>query len=65
MRVLPAHQRHIEHLAYSPDGTVFASSSGDRTIRLWDPGDWQVIRTLIGHEDDVGSVAFPGMGAGS
>ncbi len=55
---LTGHQAWICTLAFSPDGTMLASSSADQTIRLWDTKTWTEITTLRGHEDEVYSLAF-------
>jgi predicted amidohydrolase len=57
----------IMSIAFSPDGTLFASGScakheeykctaGD--VRLWDVATGQVVYTLMGHTDWIGSLAF-------
>lgn len=56
-RSLGAHADRITSLARAPRGRLFATSSHDRTIRLWDladptPGG----RVLVGHEDRVHQV---------
>jgi len=55
---LIGHQAWICTLAFSPDGTLLASSSADQTIRLWDTKTWTEIATLRGHEDEVYSLSF-------
>ena len=48
----------LTNLAFSPDGAMLASSSGDGPISLWDVESLELIRTLAGHTDNVSSVAF-------
>ncbi|QDU69763.1 hypothetical protein [Engelhardtia mirabilis] len=33
----PAHDDHVFSLAWTPDGTRLVSTSGDETVRVWDP----------------------------
>ncbi len=41
-----------------PDGTMLASASEDRTVRLWDTKTAEEKQVLKGHGDSVGAVAF-------
>ena len=45
-------------VAFSPDGSLLASASEDKKVRLWDARSWKLTRTLDGHEEGVNSVAF-------
>ena len=49
---------YVLALAFSPDGKTLASTSFDKTIKLWDVATGKERATLIGHLDRVHSVAF-------
>jgi WD40 repeat protein len=55
---LEGHSRFVCDLVFSPDGTILASASGDKTIRLWDAANRQCIRTLRGHTHSVYAISF-------
>eukprot|EP00727_Mastigamoeba_balamuthi_P010592 m51a1_g6155 hypothetical protein (461) ;mRNA; f:312170-314668 len=44
--------------AFSPDGSSLATSSCDRTLRLWRTGDGCCLASLLGHTDTVWCCAF-------
>jgi len=58
LRTLTGHADRVSSIAFSPDGSILASGSGDETIKLWDVSTGRVLRTLTGHTDTVRSVAF-------
>ena len=45
-------------VAFSPDGRLLATASGDKTARLWNPATGKHLRTLTGHDSAVHGVAF-------
>jgi WD40 repeat protein len=52
------HQRDIQRLAFSADGTLLASASLDTTVKLWQVKEGQLLQTLSGHKQGVSAAAF-------
>ena len=48
-QTLSEHSGPVMSLSFSPCGKHFASSSGDKTAKVWDSSTWQVILTLPQH----------------
>ena len=51
------HTNQVRDVAYSPDGTNFASA-GDATIRIWDAVTGEEIRKLEGPKSEVTRISF-------
>ncbi len=56
--VLRGHIDSVTGVRFSPDGSLLASSSGDRTVRLWDVSTGEEAVILRDHSDTVSSLAF-------
>jgi len=56
-RVLIGHTRWVTAVAIAPDGTWLATTSHDRTVRLWD-AETGAHRTFTGHTDHVTGIAI-------
>ena len=63
IRKLRGHGMGIHAIAFSPDGKGLASSSADRTVRIWDPIFGQEVLVLRGHASTVTAVALSPDGA--
>ncbi|MEP7273002.1 MAG: AAA-like domain-containing protein [Acidobacteriota bacterium] len=55
---LQGHQSWIQGLAFSRDGKLLATGSGDRTVRLWDVATWKLIKVFTGHGNQVVDLSF-------
>ncbi|MBV9313587.1 MAG: hypothetical protein JO100_07485, partial [Pseudonocardia sp.] len=58
LRTLKGHTNWVRGVAFSPDGRLLATTSYDRTVRVWDPATGAHLRTLEGHTNWVNGVAF-------
>jgi WD40 repeat protein/DNA-binding SARP family transcriptional activator len=45
-------------VTFSPDGKRFATTSQDKTAKIWDAKTGQLLLTLIGHTDQVAGIVY-------
>jgi WD40 repeat protein len=57
LREIRGHSDSVNSVAFSSDGKILASASGDQTVRIWDLPTLQII-SVISHANRVWSVAF-------
>ena len=55
---LTGHTHIVNGISFSPDGKILASSSLDKTIRLWQMPNGKLLRTLTGHTYTVNGISF-------
>ncbi|KST61835.1 WD40 domain-containing protein [Mastigocoleus testarum] len=55
---LQGHHDKVKGISFSPDAKIIASASADNTIKLWNPKNGILLRSLIGHTKIVWSVSF-------
>lgn len=55
---LNGHEGDVTSISFSPDGTLLATSSIDKTIRIWNIADGEKIHVLVGHSSGVTKVSF-------
>ena len=58
LRILRGHRKTINRIVWSPDGRFLASSSKDKTVRIWNVARGECTTTLTGHKSEVLSVAW-------
>jgi WD40 repeat protein len=56
--VLRGHTDEVRCIAFSPDGRILASGSGDKTVRFWDLAEGHLLKTLEGHRAAVNCLAI-------
>jgi WD40 repeat protein len=57
-RVLEGHNGAVSSVSFSLDGSRMASSSFDRTVRVWDVSTGKTLRVLHGHSGEVFTAVF-------
>jgi WD40 repeat protein len=55
---LDGHTNAVTSICFSPDSTILASGSADKSICLWDVKTGQKKKQLDGHTDAVTSICF-------
>ncbi|MCA9931569.1 MAG: hypothetical protein KC419_23955, partial [Anaerolineales bacterium] len=63
LRTFAEHSGAVLGVAYNADGTQLATSSADKSVKLWDPNTGQSLRTYLGHTSTVFAVTFSPDGA--
>ncbi|KAH6985511.1 hypothetical protein EDB80DRAFT_229356 [Ilyonectria destructans] len=58
VQTLEGHDDSVTSLVFSADGQRLASSSHDKTIKIWGASSGACLQTLKGHDSSVGSVVF-------
>ena len=56
--VQTGHSGWVFSVAFSPDGKLLASGSGDQTVKIWDVATGTELRSLRGHTYNVEAVVF-------
>lgn len=56
--ILEGHEDEVNCIAFSPDGTMLASGSNDKTVKLWQVSDGTLLHTLGEHQKQVNCIAF-------
>ncbi len=57
-KVINAHLAEVSAAVFTPDSRIFATASYDGTVKLWDGGTGEPLRTLSGHQNLVLSLAI-------
>lgn len=55
---LLGHQKQVNHVLFSPDGKIIASTGWDNHTKIWSARDGRFIKTLLGHVAPVYQCAF-------
>jgi WD40 repeat protein/tRNA A-37 threonylcarbamoyl transferase component Bud32 len=57
MLVLRGHGAAVTGVAFAPSGSTIISASADKTVRIWNAGTGELLRTLQGHTGQIQSIS--------
>ncbi|KAG6527059.1 hypothetical protein ZIOFF_009152 [Zingiber officinale] len=57
-RTLNGHEHAVSSVKFSPDGTLLASASADKILRVWSTSDFSLRAELSGHEEGISDLSF-------
>jgi WD40 repeat protein len=58
LHTLTGHENKVWSARFSPDGQTLATTSDDKTARLWAVNSGQLLHILAGHKGGINSTAF-------
>ena len=58
IHTLRGHRGAVGTIAWSPDGSLLATSSKDGTVRIWDGASYRHLYTITGHEGGARAAVF-------
>lgn len=58
LHTLTGHSLCVYHAVFRPDGKELATSSKDKSVKLWDAACGKEVRTLHGHTGEIYSAAY-------
>lgn len=53
---IPAHLLHINSIAFSPSGQLFATASMDKTVKIWDASSFELLK-VVDHPRNQGHLS--------
>jgi U3 small nucleolar RNA-associated protein 13 len=57
-RTVHAHEKDINAVKFAPNEKLLATSSQDRSIKIWDASSLSCVMQLAGHKRGVWDIAF-------